>query len=147
MRVEVRSGKSNVYEITFLLISLLIGAKGLIIGAPDNSVIVTLGSWGAYAFYLVTFVASSGALLGLWLPSQCRFGLRFERAGLIALSGAWIGYGLAVIAAAGETGFSVASILIGFGLANLCRVLQIRNDVRQSRGLTALMSSSRGDHE
>lgn len=147
MIVEIRTGRSNVYEITLLLISLAVGINGMINGAAPGTALSVLGPATVWAFYVMTFVGSATAFVGLWLPSRLRPVRRFEASGLITLAGSWIGYGVAVVAAAGEAGVTAASLLIGFGCANLCRVIQIRHDVRQSRGLTALISEHEREHE
>lgn len=144
MRVEVRSGRGNVFEVALLLVTLIAGIAGLILGAPVGSSLsrVAPGGWGS-TFYAISAFGALVTLVGIYLPSSRR-PLRWEVAGLVAVSSTWLPYGGALLYS-GPPGLATGSLLIGFGTACALRIVQIRKEVRQSRGLSALITYSERD--
>lgn len=143
MRVIVRTGKSNVFEVALLVVAFLSGLGGLLSGAPAGSALESVTPLGAAVFYALSLFGSGVALVGIYLPPRLR-PLRWEVIGLVDMAGIWIGYGGALLTQ-GRVGLAAGSLLFGFGVACILRIVQIRNEVRQSRGLSALITYSERD--
>lgn len=138
-RVEVRTGKRCVFEIALLIVSLLIGIAGIAAGAPAGAALSALmpGSL-IWAFYVASLLAGMVGLAALWIPSSFK-PLLCEIAAMLVLGGVWTSYGIAIVAVAGLAGGPSAAVLATFGIASLSRVVQIRNEARQARRISALI--------
>lgn len=144
MKVIVRTGKSNVFEVALLAVAFIAGLAGLFTGAPEGSALDSIapGNQSA-AFFGLSLFGSTAALVGIYLPARLR-PLRWEVTGLVAMAAIWIPYGGALVVRA-PSGLAAGCLLVGFGVACILRIVQIRNEVRQSRGLSALITYSERD--
>lgn len=138
-KVQIRTGKTNVFQLALLFASLVTGGLGMVFGSPGSRAVQSTspGGW-VLGFYIITFLCALIALVGTWGP------VRLEVGGLIGLCAVWTCFGSAVFYFAGPQSTGAWS-LIAFGLACGARCIQIKYELRQSRGLNALIEPTEND--
>lgn len=132
-KVQIRTGKLNVFQIALLAASLLTGALGILNGSPGSRAVQATapGGW-VLGFYIITFLCALIALIGTWGP------IRLEAGGLVGLAAIWTCFGTAALYFTGPWTTGAWSLL-AFGMACAFRCVQICREMRQSRGLNALI--------
>lgn len=125
-----RTGRRE-HAVAWLLIGLIAGAAGLIAaGGLTPPTLEKLGPFWANLFFGWTFISSSIALAGIFVPWHGVKGLLIESAGLWLQSAAWIGYGLVVYALQGSPGAIFAIVVCGMSIAHIVRAVRIPGEAR-----------------
>lgn len=122
-----------VFEAFLMLAALLSGLGGFWAEeARSRSLVAVLPWWAQTLYYLVLGIGGLIGLVGI-MAKDPEHGLQIERAGLIFLAGHTASFGFASIAYSGLAGIPGSVMLLGFTLAAVARVFQIRGDLAAYR--------------
>lgn len=140
MPLHVRDGK-HPHQVGFLVAGVILGIVGAV--GPRSTTSRALPDLTVYLLYGGVALAALIAIVGVFVPDI--LGALIERVGLFMLAIMLLGFGVAVIAAAGIRGVSFGLFVAAFAGANLFRVWQIRREIKDLQTTKALLRQGGGE--
>lgn len=142
MTISIRSGK-HPHEVALLLAAFLMGVLGTFFFKTVASTTVrTLPYPSGHILYGALAVGSLASLAGIFWPGIV--GALVERAGLIGLVGVSAGYAGLIFAVNGPRGMAFTTFLVAFAAANVFRVFQISQEIKQVQAAGVLLDGGEG---
>lgn len=137
-RVDRPAGEANSYEAWVFAVCVLAGAATLTKLAQPSSLDAAVAPWLRVLWAVSMTVGGGAALAGLWWPGNPFTGVYVKRAGILAMTGPLLAYGVALLTL-GRPGVVVGLVLLGLAGAGIHRVRQIsRAAARQASRLREL---------
>lgn len=142
MVIRIRSGR-HPHEVALLAAAFLMGVAGVVIfdTVASTTVRALPQPWG-HVMYGVLAIGSAIALTGVFWPGIA--GAVIERAGLVALVGASLGYAVAIFAINGPRGLAFTTFLTAFALANVFRAVQISKEITEMQAAAVILRDGEG---
>jgi hypothetical protein len=123
-RIDRPLGPANPYEAWVFVVCFLAGAATLVGAALPSSLDDAVTSGFRWLWAALLAAGAAAALAGLYWPGDQFTAMYVKRAGILALAGALLAYGVALFAL-GRSGVVVGLETVGLAVASLHRVRQI----------------------
>lgn len=145
-RIDRPAGPANPYEAWVFAVSVVVGVATLVRLAQPTSLDSTINPWLRVSWALLMGCGGSLALAGLYWPGNPFTGVYIKRAGILAMAGALLTYGAALLTL-GRPGLVVALVLLALAGASIARAIQItRAAATMARRLRQLEAGDGPEH-
>jgi hypothetical protein len=129
--VLVVTGRHRPHEMTFLLLSIMLGLAYTLGAPPPQSVAAAMPLAIVHLWAAGLLASGVVGLAAILLPLEMRLSLRLEQGAMLIGAGALLITTAAVFSAAGWRGLFGGSFAACWMAANLIRALQIRRDLHE----------------
>lgn len=131
-RIDRPAGPANPYEGWVFAVSVVVGCATLVRLAQPASLDAVTSPALRWVWAVLMTAGGAAAFAGLYWPGNPFMGVYVKRAGIIAMAGALLAYGVAILAL-GRSGIVVGLVLLALAAASVQRTVQITRDVAAAR--------------